>query len=75
LQLKHLLDLIEFGMIMFLGFMPLIVIHWAYRRPKMDIRRSASRFGRHAARVTQIALTAKTSLVLVLTDWFMTIYI
>jgi hypothetical protein len=68
LQLTHLLDIVEFALVAVLGFMPLIVIHWADRRPRLGLPRPKRR-------LWQLAVTAKTSLLLLLTDWSLMISI
>jgi hypothetical protein len=68
LQLTHLLDIVEFVLVAVLGFMPLIVIHWADRRPRFSLPRPKRRLWR-------LAVTTKTSLLLLLTDWSLTISI
>lgn len=58
-----LLNLVEFSLVAVLGFMPLIVIHWADRRPTM--RLPQKRWGSIAA--------TRTAMLIGMTDWFMSI--
>jgi hypothetical protein len=61
LQLIPVVDVAEFLLVAVLGFMPLIVIHWADRRPHIRLsapKRASMRFG-----------ILKASLLVMLTDW------
>ena len=60
-ETEDILDLIEFFFVGVLGFLPLIVIHWAERWPRFGSRM----FKRALWRASII----KTSLFIVLTDW------
>lgn len=62
LLLNHVVELIEFGLVALLGLMPLIVIHFTYRRPTRDKPRLSQR-------VIRLTSVIKTSLLMFAADW------
>ncbi len=61
-----LLDLVEFSLVGLLGFMPLIVIHWSDRLPKL-------RLPRVLRALMQTTLAVKTAILVSVTDWVLAI--
>jgi hypothetical protein len=57
--LNHSQDLLAFALVVLLGFMPLIIIHWGGGRPALRPERSGS----------WRDVVTKTSLLVVITDW------
>ncbi len=65
IDFADIIDLVEFLLVGVLGFMPLIIIHWADRRPRVRLPRPR-RLGRGAWRM---AVAAKTGLLLLFAEW------
>ena len=65
IDLTDIIDLVEFLLVAVLGFMPLIIIHWADRRPHVYLPH-LPRWGRGAWR---LAVAAKTGLLLLFVEW------
>jgi hypothetical protein len=57
LEQLEILDLVEFVLVTLLGFMPLIVIHWADRRPQFRVLRSKLGFRQDIRRLAAVAKT------------------
>ncbi len=58
LEELELLDLVEFLLVTLLGFMPLIIIHWADRRPQFRALRSKLGFRQDIRRLAAVAKMA-----------------
>lgn len=63
-DLNLVLDVVALLLVALLGFMPLIVIHWASHDPRLRVMRP-----RHLSRLVQSVAIIKTSLLILLTDW------
>jgi len=62
IEIEDVIDVVEFLLVGLLGFMPLIIIHFADRVPRVRVLRLGRGLGRWA-------VAARTGLLVALTNW------